>query len=310
MKAKKKVQPSKHKFIKTAGTGKKKATIKRTFTARRSAEMTAQIAKMLADAPEENALLAVHIPDPSKPRKDVQLWTVINTLLPITRRTLLYGPPATGKTHIATHIHMKSRPVFSITLTESTPDAELRGHFVPAGGDFKWMDGPAIKAWREGGCLVLNEINRASADALSLCYVILDDPKTARITLPTGETVTPHPDFRAVATMNGDPKELPEALQDRFPVTIEVKETNPKAFEALPKDLREVAQKTADLEATRRITMRSWMAFAENVYMGGADPDIAGHAIFREKWNDIRAAVLLKMAQAKLALEQKAASKD
>ena len=273
-----------------------------TSTPRSKKKMPQELAALLKDSPDSHKLLRVEIPDPTKPHTKVDLWEIVEAILPVTRRALLFGPPATGKTHIATHIHMKTRTVYSVTLTESTPDAELRGHFVPSGGDFKWMDGPAIKAWRDGGCLVLNEINRASADALSFCYVLLDDPKTARVTLPTGETVAPHPNFRAVATMNGNPDELPEALRDRFPVQIEVLKTNPHALEALPQELRDMARGTMDLEANRRITMRSWLAFAEAVYEGGVSPDIAGAAIFKAKWADLRSAVLLRLAQMKAQL--------
>ena len=182
-------------------------------------------------------------------------------------------------------------------MTEATPDAELRGHFIPAGeGKFEWMDGPCITAWRNGHRLVINEINRASPEALSFLYVLLDDPKTARITLPTGETVTPHPDFRVVATMNGTPDELPEALADRFPVTIEVGETNPEAIKTLPEEFQELARSTVNMEdAARRVTIRTWKAFCES-WLKGVNIDIAGQSTFGKRWSDMRDSILLALA--------------
>jgi MoxR-like ATPase len=86
--------------------------------------------------------------------------------------------------------------------------AELRGHFVPAGGgEWRWMHGPAMRAFAHGGRLVLDEITRASDDCLSFCLALLDDPESARITLPADEdagggTFTPHPDYTVWATTN------------------------------------------------------------------------------------------------------------
>lgn len=238
----------------------------------------------------------VHIPDPKTPYKEQEAWAIIEGIISNTRRVLLFGPPATGKTHIGTY--SQEGTVYSVTMTEATPDAELRGHFVPAGeGKFKWMDGPAIKAWREGARLVINEINRASPEALSFLYVLLDDPKTARITLPTGETVTAEPGFSCVATMNGTPDELPEALADRFPVTVEVAKTHPNAVDSLPEEFRPLARKTVNLKGERRISIRTWKAFAD-AWLKGVDVDIAGQATFAGRWSDVRDAILVALASA------------
>jgi len=238
----------------------------------------------------------VKIPDHRSAMPEINEWDLINSILPKTRRVLLYGPPGTGKTHAATYLDTEGKTVYSLTLTEATPDAEIRGHFVPAGdGKFKWMDGPAIKAWKEGCPLVINEINRGSPEAQSFLYVLLDDPKTARITLPTGETVTPQEGFRVVATMNGRPDELPEALADRFPVSVEVMQTNPHALTQLPTELRKLARDTSNIvDEERRITIRSWLAFADLLRIG-SDVDKAGKAVFNAKWEDLRVAVLVAM---------------
>lgn len=242
--------------------------------------------------------IKVHIPDKAAPYKESTTWDLIAGIINNTRRTLLYGPPATGKTHVGTYAWGDDQKVLSVTMTEATPDAELRGHFVPAGeGKFEWMDGPAITAWRDGLPLVINEINRASPEALSFLYVLLDDPKTARITLPTGETVSPHPNFKVVATMNGTPDELPEALADRFPVSVEVVKTNPEAVKSLPQEFQAIAGKTVNLKGDRRISIRTWKAFAD-AWLEGANIDIAGQATFGSKWTDIRDAILLALADA------------
>jgi len=226
-------------------------------------------------------------------------WSLLEGILPHTRRALLYGPPGTGKTHITTYLGLNdSKQVFSITLDEGTPSAELRGFFHPKGHEFVWMDGPAIMAWRTGGDLILNEINNASQEVLTLLYVLLDDPATARITLPTGETVAPHPDFRAFATMNGLPEDLPPALQDRFAVHIHVNKTNPEAIKALiPYRFRAIVRKTCDLTDARRVTLREWLAFFKALE-SGVHADIVGLSILGEqRWGGLRETLLLAAAE-------------
>jgi MoxR-like ATPase len=154
--------------------------------------------------------------------------------------------------------------VLAVTLTEDTPAAELRGHWVPAGGDFRWQDGPTIAAWRGGHRLGLDEIDRASGAALTWLMGILDDFPTAMLTLPSGETLRPHSRFSVVATMNGDPAvDLRPALRDRFPVAIHVDAIHPAALAQLPDDLRAVAMTTTfAAEPDRQASVRRWQEFA------------------------------------------------
>lgn len=182
----------------------------------------------------------------------------------VTPRVLLRGKPGTGKTYHAIHSALrKGQKVYTITMTEETPAAEIRGHYVPKGNEFVWSDGPAVMAWREGARLVINEIDRSSDDVLSLLYAIMDDPEFAELTLPTGEKVRPKEGFQVVATMNGVPDDLPDALQDRLPVDIEITDINPNAVARLPEDLREPAKNTALAKtAERGISIRMWLEFA------------------------------------------------
>lgn len=192
----------------------------------------------------------------------IATWELIDAVLGSTRRALFYGLPGTGKTYAASKRGLtEHQKVFEITLTEETPAAEIRGHFVPKDGDFIWMDGPGIRAWRAGARLVINEIDRASADCMSLLNALLDDPEFAELTLPTGEIVRPAPGFQVVATMNGEPDDLEPSLQDRFPVTIEINQVNPEAIAALEVDLRDAALNTSVLDGDRRVSIRAWMEY-------------------------------------------------
>jgi len=126
-----------------------------------------------------------------------------------------------------------------------------------------YSDGVALRAWREGKRLVIDEIDKAGGAALTNLLAITEDPSTAAFTIPlTGETVRPVKGFHVIATMNVDPSELPEALQDRFTVAIEITQPHPDAIKSLPTDLRSAAKVSANLSNERRVSIRAWQAFA------------------------------------------------
>lgn len=161
-----------------------------------------------------------------------KVWDDVDLALRKGCRVLLYGPPGTGKSFAGITSNIKPEDVYRLYLTLDTPGAEVRGHYLPStSGGFEWHDGPATKAWRTGGRLIIDEIDAASGDTLTLLLGYLDDAGSARITLPTNETVTPNPSFSCLATTNQTPASLPEALRDRFDVTIHVTLPNPKAFD-------------------------------------------------------------------------------
>jgi MoxR-like ATPase len=202
----------------------------------------------------------------SKKNAEQTCWDVVAAVLNHAPRTLLHGPPGTGKTHAACRLGLNNgQRVFSVTLTEETPAAELRGHYILKDGKYVWHDGPAVAAWRCGGRLVINEIQRGSADVHALLLAITDDREIAEIDLPSGEKVKPAEGFACVATMNGDPQEqLDPALLDRFCVSINIDKIHPDAVKQLPEDVQHAAERTALIEnQERRISVRAWYAFAQ-----------------------------------------------
>lgn len=177
-----------------------------------------------------------------------KLWDTVNQACVHGRRVLLWGPPGTGKSFAGTNAVNNTAPISRLYLTMDTPAAEVRGHFLPnEAGSFSWHDGPGIRAWRSGGRLVIDEIDAASGDTLTLLMGLLDDEETARLTLPTNETVMPEKGFSCVATTNQKPTIMPEALLDRFDVVAYVNWPCPAAFEPSQwhsPDLCHIAAKT------------------------------------------------------------------
>jgi len=200
-------------------------------------------------------------------------WPQVLSVLKAIQRAVLYGPPGTGKSRAAFKSLAKEEPWFSLTMTEDTPAAELRGHFVPSGpGEFAWLDGPCLRWWDQGGLLVLNEIDKASADALSFLFAVLDPPDQAAVTLPTGDMQKPNLEVkfphRVIATMNGIPEDLPEALRSRLGAQLFIAAPAPEAFKTLPKKYQQVAENmfkgcsARDFEhVVRQVGFRGWENF-------------------------------------------------
>jgi len=211
-------------------------------------------------------------------------WEVAESVVAVgDMNTLLYGPPGTGKSYAAQSRY--SGTVRNVTLTPDTPAAELRGHYHPRGGEFVWVDGPIVAAMREGARVVVNEVDHAGGDTLSFMLAALDNRESCRITLPSGETVTPAPGFHVVGTMNGRPDDLLPALRDRFAAAVEILEPHPAAIEALPADLHNAARGTVTATGDDRITLRSWLAFARlRVAVG---PETAAAATFGANWRAV-----------------------
>lgn len=207
-------------------------------------------------------------------------WTLAEAVTKHTNRLLLYGPPGTGKSY---HAQKGTDKFYRVYLTEDTPMFELRGG--PTLPDGQWQDGPCIRAWREGCRLVLDEIDKAPSEAMSFLLGILDDPETAVLTMPTGETVRPQPGFHVIATTNGGPDDLIEALKDRFTVAVKIDAPHKEAIKKLPNDLHNAARASAKAEGHRRVSIRGWHCYADLRTKIG--DKAAAMAVFGERHQDV-----------------------
>lgn len=206
---------------------------------------------------------------PKKNRKNTQQnkatlidWSVVERVLEsmAVDRLYIWGKPGIGKTWAAYHKGRIANGVFAVTCTQETPASELRGHYLPGpDGGFSWHDGPVVRAMRDGARLVINEIAHASDDVLAFLHPILEHVETARITLPTNETIAPTPGFHCVLTDNLAPDDLPPALRDRFDAVLQIEEPHPEALLRLPEPLRSVARRGFALDDARRVSLRGWL---------------------------------------------------
>jgi len=178
-------------------------------------------------------------------------------------RLVLYGPPGTGKTYAGLTMQTGDRPTFRLICTPDMTNADVTGAWMPNDkGTFSWHEGQAVKAWRTGGRLIVDEIDKAGGDVFATLLAMTDSPESCKWENPqTGEVETPKKGFSVVMTTNLENLEdLPEAIRSRFPIRVRVNKPHKTALEKLSSDLRVYAERSADL-GERRIDLRSFYAF-------------------------------------------------
>ena len=183
-------------------------------------------------------------------------------------RVLLYGLPGTGKSYYALNYHTNNQETYKLVCTQDMTDSDLIGMYKPTtvNGQMQltFHEGVAIKAWRTGGRLVVDEIDKVNGDIESRLMSLIDTHTSSVWQNPdTGETIKPHPDFSVVATMNGEPEDLGRAIQDRLVVQIEINEPHPDAIDSLPKYLRDMAYSMASRTGKDRYSLRNFVEFSK-----------------------------------------------
>lgn len=131
---------------------------------------------------------------------------------------LLSGPKATGKNLLAENLaYLFGRPVYNISFHVNTDSSTLIGTDTFEDNQVKLRKGPVYQCAKYGGFGILDEINMAKNDAVSVLHATLDYRRV--IDVPGYDKIDLHPAARFIGTMNygyAGTKELNEALVSRF----------------------------------------------------------------------------------------------
>ena len=131
---------------------------------------------------------------------------------------LLTGPKATGKNILAeTLAYIFNRPAYNVSFHVNTSSAELIGTDTFEDNQVKLRRGSIYQCAQYGGFVILDEINMAKNDAVSVLHATLDHRRS--IDVPGYQKIDLHPAARFIGTMNygyAGTKELNEALVSRF----------------------------------------------------------------------------------------------
>ena len=118
-------------------------------------------------------------------------------------RVFLFGPSGTGKSSLVKQIAAAvKRPVRRISLNGETSVADFIGHWtVNSNKETVFVKGILPQAMQEGFILQLDEVDAMQPEVGFILQQILE-PAGHLLLTDTGEDITPHADFRLVATAN------------------------------------------------------------------------------------------------------------
>ena len=131
---------------------------------------------------------------------------------------LLAGPKATGKNILAENLaYIFNRPAYNVSFHVNTNSGDLIGTDTFVDNEVKLRKGTIYQCAEYGGFGILDEINMAKNDAVSVLHATLDYRRS--IDVPGYDKIDLHPAARFIGTMNygyAGTKELNEALVSRF----------------------------------------------------------------------------------------------
>ena len=131
---------------------------------------------------------------------------------------LLTGPKATGKNILAENLaYIFNRPSYNVSFHVNTSSGDLIGTDTFEDNEVKLRKGSIYRCAEYGGFGILDEINMAKNEAVSVLHATLDYRRS--IDVPGYDKIDLHPAARFIGTMNygyAGTKELNEALVSRF----------------------------------------------------------------------------------------------
>jgi hypothetical protein len=169
---------------------------------------------------------------------------------------LIYGPTGPGKTSsVEAWCAERGLRLATISGNASMEPSQMTGKFVSDGeGAFMWIDGPVTDVVRNGGVLLLDEVNFINPKIYTNLYSLTDGRRSITLLDHHGETIQAHNDLTIFATMNPDyigTTPLNYAFRNRFDIqipwdyddSVEEKLVSCKALRTLVKQLRIEAAK-------------------------------------------------------------------
>lgn len=169
-----------------------------------------------------------HLIPQSDPCYQLPEWTDhLRLSLQEGENVLLSGPTGSGKSTLIRELCARIRkPFLRVNLTGESSTADILGQWRVQGKEMRFHYGPVQQAMKIGAWLVLDELDAALPQVLFALQALLEEG--GKLVIPeTGEWITPHSEFRLIATANtlgrGDDSGLysgtnvlNEAFLDRF----------------------------------------------------------------------------------------------
>lgn len=239
--------------------------------------------------PTSNDVVIAQVPDKKWAKQYVQRripsgqteFEIFDSALANAENVLIFGPTGSGKTmSVLAYASERNMPYYNVASHNGIEISQLIGQWIPTpDGHYKWQDGAVTQIVRNGGVLLLNEINFMPERFTTAIFSLLDDRRHLLLMGNNGEIIPAHPDLLIVADMNPQyrgTRPMNEAFKDRWAHKLEF-DYDPKIERSLIKSkslldmagaLRESHEKR---EIQTPISTRSMVTFANNVGKLGID---------------------------------------
>ena len=188
---------------------------------------------------------------------------------------LLAGPKATGKNILAENLaYAFGRPVYNVSFHVNTNSGDLIGTDTFVNNEVCLRKGSIYQCAEYGGFGILDEINMAKNDAVSVLHATLDYRRS--IDVPGYDRIDLHPAARFIGTMNygyAGTKELNEALVSRFLVIdmpAQTEETLGFIFRKMFPEAKEKKSVNSEI-STKALDLRGLLA-AMKIVRAGLSP--------------------------------------
>lgn len=195
---------------------------------------------------------------------------------------LIRGGAGSGKTMcVLAWASARGYRYYNISSNVGLEPSHLFGMWIPTehAGVFRWQDGPVTELVRNGGVLLLNEIDFMPERITTVLFGLLDDRREIQLLENGGEVIKAHPDLIVVGDHNPNyrgSRPMNQAWKDRFHHKWEFGYDKAIERKLIPnKSLLEVAEKlraSAEKgELDTPISTRSLVTFVRNVKNVGLD---------------------------------------
>jgi MoxR-like ATPase len=138
---------------------------------------------------------------------------------------LIEGETGTGKTSgVMAYCAQRHLNFFAVPCNSAIDFTQVIGGLFPnAEGKLEWVDGGITRIVREGGLLLINELNNAPKNLSQYLMSLLDMRRSITLMGHGNEVVTAHKDLLIVADQNPNYRGtqlLNEAWKDRFEIKL------------------------------------------------------------------------------------------